>query len=173
MEIPTHPYVGLYGSHSGDWRSSAIERLSKAGITFYDPTDAAWSRIDETNGDRLQPEIDTLVAKQHLGLLSAACVVFHLARRKTRNGVTSDTDVTAALAARCELGFLTGRGIPTFVHIENDVEGRNYLWAQIALYGHMKRCDTLGEAVLASIGYVNAMSENGSNRSFPPGQHKT
>ena len=159
MEIPPPPYVGLYGSHSGDWRAVAIERLNKSGIACYDPTDPAWGRINETTGDRLQPEIDTLVAKQHSGLIGAACVVFHLARRKARDGVTSDTDVTAALAARCELGFLTGRGIRTFVHIEPDVEGRNYLWAQIALYDHMKRCNTLDAAVLDAIAYINAMVE--------------
>ena len=153
MDIPSLPYLGLYGSHSGNWRALAISKLSKAGVPFYDPTDLGWKRINEGNGDLLQHDINVLVAKQHLALVGATCVIFHLARRKTLDGVTSDTDVTAALAARCELGFLTGRGIPTFVHIEPDVEGRNYLWAQLAPYAHMTRCNTLEDATMNAIAY--------------------
>lgn len=112
MDIPPPPYVGLYGSHSGDWRNGAIELLDDARIAYYDPTDLAWRRITASNGDLLQSEVDALVAKQHVGMSSSACVIFHLAR--TRKGETSETEVTTAVAARCELGFLTGRGIRSF-----------------------------------------------------------
>lgn len=150
MEIPEEPYVGLYGSHSGDWREEVSTALATAGVAYYDPTDPGWSGINETNEDARQAEIDALVAKEHRGMNHATCVIFHLGRRKRRSGSPTG-ETTIALASRCELGFLTGRGIPTFVHIKDEVEGRNYLWAQLALYPHMVRCATLEEATARTI----------------------
>lgn len=154
MPIPPPPYVGLYGSHSGDWRDEATGLLEAAGVAFYDPTDPRWQGITEENGDEKQELINLLVAEQHKGLNGATCVVFHLARWETRKGVTDKTQEKAAFAARCEIGFLTGRGIRTFVHVEPDVEGRNYLWAQIALYPHTEKCDSLKSAVHRAITFV-------------------
>ncbi|HSK77594.1 MAG TPA: hypothetical protein VLQ45_14175 [Thermoanaerobaculia bacterium] len=154
MPIPPPPYVGLYGSHSGDWRDEVAGIFEAEGVAFYDPTDPRWKGIDEKNGDEKQELIDLLVAEQHKALNGAACVVFHLARWETRNGVTDKAREKPALAARCEIGFLAGRGIRTFVHVEPDVEGRNYLWAQIALYPHTEKCDSLESAVHSAIAFV-------------------
>lgn len=154
MEIPDPPYVGLYGSHSGPWRDEIAGRFEAAGVAFYDPTDPRWQGITEENGDEKQELIDLLVAEQHKALNGAACVVFHLARWKTGEDTPEKPVETSALAARCEIGFLTGRGIRTFVHIEPDVEGRNYLWAQIALYPHTEKCDSLKSAVDRAVAFV-------------------
>jgi hypothetical protein len=154
MDHPGARYVALYGSQSGDWRDRVTSTLDAAGIASLDPTDAGWHGIDASNSDLRQAEIDALVAQEHLGMIRAACVVFHLARRRVVGGRETG-DTTLALASRCELGFLTGRGIRTFVHLEQDVEGRNYLWAQIALYpGWMTRCATLDEATARAIAFV-------------------
>jgi hypothetical protein len=150
MQIPEAPYVGLYGSHSGDWREGVIAALTSVGVAHYDPTDPGWGGINEANGDARQAELDALVATTHRGMNGAACVIFHIARLKARGGVPTG-ETTMALASRCELGYLTGRGTRTFVHIDADVEGRNYLWAQIAPYPHMTRCVTLDEATAHAI----------------------
>ncbi len=154
------PFVGLYGSHSGDWREVAAKLLDEAGVAWYDPTDARWQDITHENGDAMQWLVDELVAEQHQGMLNATCVIYHLASRveyfdPANAPEPSDSGArVAAPAARCELGFLTGKGIPTFVHIEPDVEGRNYLWAQIKPYPYMVRCATLVEATEEAVAYL-------------------
>jgi hypothetical protein len=156
MELPTAPYVGIYGSQSGDWQDAVKAALDAAGLAWYDPTDEGWAGIDASNGDARQAEIDALVAREHRGLNGAACVVFHLARREVRRLVPTGK-TSASLTSRCEIGYLSGRGIRTFVHIEADVEGRNYLWAQIALYPRwMTRAATLDEATAGAIAFMVA-----------------
>lgn len=160
MPIPDEPFVGLYGSHTGPWRRPVIRKLQQAGIRYFDPTDsAAWSEINDDNGDEKQPQVDELVEKQHQGMLQAQCVVFHLARWRDPADPSGKKDEVCAFAARCELGFLTGRGIPTFVHIDNDVLGRNYLWAEMKLYAHMHRCDSLEDAADQAIAFMEDQAE--------------
>jgi hypothetical protein len=148
MDIPKQPYVALYGSHSGPWRQTCTQLLSANGIAWYDPSDKDWQTISDENGDQMQSVVDRLVAKQQQALLRARCVIFHLS---TPN---SDPANDKSLAARCELGFLMGRGIQTFVHIESDVKGRNYLWAAVSLYAHVSRYGSLANAVHAAIRYM-------------------
>ncbi len=158
-------FVGLYGSQSGDWREACMARLDAAGVEWHDPTDPRWEGITHENGDAMQELIDELVAEQHRGLLDATCAIYHLARKVEYFNASNvpDTDDSgarvAALAARCELGFLTGMGIRTFVHVDPDVEGRNYLWAQMKPYPHMVRCTTLAEATREAIVYMSGMSD--------------
>lgn len=162
--IPRDHFVGLYGSHSGDWRDLPKELLGRAGISWYDPTDSRWQGITHENGDEQQELISDLVAQQHRGMLGAACVIYHLGRRVEYRdpGNVPDPDNSgqevSALAARCELGFLTGKGIQTFAHIEPDVEGRNYLWGQMQPYRHIVRCASLIEAAEQAIAYMDGES---------------
>ncbi len=142
------PYIGLFGIATA-WRSGCIETLEREGIAYFDPTDAAWNHINHDNGDEMQALIDDLVRRQHEGIRGAACVIYHLAARDETTGHPMH-----AYAARCELGFLTGHNIPTFAHIEPDVEGRNYLWAQMKPYSHMHRCETLAQALAAAVAYM-------------------
>jgi hypothetical protein len=99
-------------------------------------------------------------------MLKAGCVIFHLARRKSyyyeENKPNPDDTgkVLTAFAARCELGFLIGRGIQTFVHIEPDVEGRNYLWAAMKNYKHIVRSQCLEGAVGQAIKYVLSLDSS-------------
>ncbi|WP_437723502.1 hypothetical protein [Sorangium sp. So ce861] len=158
MEIPPTPYVAVYGSNSGDWRDGVIAALAAAGLSWFEPSDDGWATIDAASGDARQAEIDALVAREHRGMLGASCVIFHLARRKVVGGAPTG-ETTVALASRCELGFLTGRGIRTFAHVEPDVEGRNYLWAQMALYpGWMTRCASLDDATARAIAFIRSRS---------------
>jgi len=47
---------------------------------------------------------------------------------------------------------MAGRGVETFVHVEPDAQGRNYLWAAVKCYpAHLVRCDSLEEAVRRAI----------------------
>ena len=160
MRIPKKPYVGLYGSHSGDWRSICVRAFNDHQIPYYDPTDLQWKLVSDENGDSYQTLINRLVAKQHRGILNASCVVFHLAREKAyyfeeNKPIPDDTGkILTAFAARCELGFLIGRGIQTFVHIEPNVEGRNYLWAAMKNYPQLTRCHTLEDAIGEAIRYI-------------------
>ena len=159
MRIPIRPYIGLYGSHSGDWRRSCERALKELGIAFYDPTDVRWKSISEATGDRQQSIIDRLVAKQHRGMLRAMCVIHHLAAhvRYADPANRPKPDDTGreipAFAARAELGYLMGRGIRTFSHIEPDVAGRNYFWAAMKDYPHVTRVHTLDEAVELAAAY--------------------
>ena len=148
---PPDAYIGLYGSHSGDWREHCARRFASWGIATFDPTDTdSWARVTDETGDQLQDLVNTLVARQHEGILGASAVVFHLARRWSSVG-PSDPRVHAgdltAFAARAELGFLAGAGIHTWVHIEPDVLGRNYLWALCSLYPSLRRVSSLEEAM--------------------------
>ena len=147
MNIPAAPYVALYGSHSGPWRAECQRALDAANIRWYDPTDPQWAAVTDANGDEQQDLVNRLVAKQHRGMREASCVVFHLASHKEGKAIT-------AFAARCELGFLIGHGIPTFAHIEPGVVGRNYLWAAMKPYPHIVRVQTLAEAVEGAIARV-------------------
>ena len=145
MTMPSHEpgtYVALYGSHGGDWRRYCRALLDRASVHWHDPGDPRWEGITFENGDRHQLLIDELVAEEHKSLLAAGCVVFHLA---------GGPDPPTSLAARYELGLLAGCGIQTFVHIETTALGRNYLWAALKLSPHLFRCQTLQEAVDASI----------------------
>lgn len=163
MEIPLEPYVALYGSHSGDWRDICIKKFKNHNISWYDPTDKEWRGITEENGDSHQTTINRLVAKQHEGILNASCVLFHLAARKSyhykKNKPNPDdtNKKLTAFAARCELGFLIGKGIPTFAYIEPNVEGRNYLWAAMKDYEHMVRAQCLEDAIEHAVRYVSSL----------------
>jgi len=144
MTRPSHPrgtYVALYGSLGAEWRHRAKVLLDAARVPWHDPTDARWEGITRENGDAHQGLINQLVAEEHEALLGASCVVFHLAGN------------TPSLAARFELGMLAGRGLETFVHVEPDAEGRNYVWAVTTLYPHLVRCDSLEEAVRRAIAW--------------------
>lgn len=178
MAIPTSPFIALYGSHSGDWREPIVASLKNQQIAYYDPTDPAWQSINEQNGDDKQADINALVAKQHSALRAATCVIFHLAYYRTEQGIkikTNEQGQAASLtsfAARCELGFLTGLSatlasqqppIPVFVHIEDDTEGRHYLWAQMAMYPHMVRCTTLQAATEQALNYFAKQQANRPN----------
>lgn len=141
MTRPRHPpgtYVGLYGSHGGDWRRRVAALLNEAGVPWHDPTDPRWEGITHETGDRNQARIDELVAEEHEGLAGAACAVFHLA---------GGPDPPASLAARFELGLLAGRGTPTFLHVDPGALGRNYVWAAVKLHRHLASCRSLEEAV--------------------------
>lgn len=145
MSLPPHPpgtYVALYGSTGEAWRQRAKAMLNVATVPWHDPTDGRWQGITHENGDLHQGLIDQLVREEHEGLLGAACVVCHF---------TGGQNAPASLAARFELGLLAGRGIPSFVHVEPEVQGRNYLWAALKLYPHLVRCDSLEEAVRRAI----------------------
>jgi hypothetical protein len=158
MDVPREPYIALYGSHSGDWREALKARLGREGVACYDPTDERWQAINPSNGDERQAEVDAIVAKEHVALRGATCVIFHLARRRRVGGVVHDDQTTLALASRVELGFVTGRGVVTFVHIEPDVEGRNYLWAQMKPYPHLVRCASLDEALDRALATFRALT---------------
>lgn len=158
MKIPQNTYVGLYGSHSGDWRVECAREFKNHRIPWYDPTDKRWGKITDENGDSHQTLINSLVAKQHEGMLNAGCVIFHLAHQKSYRYKKPNPDdtgtVLTAFAARCELGFLIGRGIQTFAHIEPDVVGRNYLWAAMKNYSHVIRCRSLKGAIRRATEYI-------------------
>ena len=152
MSIPQTPYVALYGTHSGDWRTTCSDLLSANSINWYNSVDERWKNITEKNGDQMQSVIDNLVAKQQEALLRSACVVFHLSSHYFADTGRNGTE--RSLAARCELGFLIGTGIRTFAHIEPDAEGRNYLWAAMKASPLMFRCGTLNDAINAAITYM-------------------
>lgn len=159
MSLPSKPFIALYGSHLGDWRAPLVARLAREGIAYHDPTDAGWQPINEHHGDAEQATIDALVAREHQGMVDATCVVFYLARRARRRGPDGeDVELTTlSFASRCELGFLTGRGVLTFVYIEPDFEGRNYLWAQIKPYPNVVRCASLDDALDRAIAAFRAL----------------
>ena len=145
MTRPSHPagtYVGLYGSLGEDWRCRAKALLDVARVPWHDPSDSRWQGITLENGDQHQALINELVAEEHEGLLKAGCVVYQL---------TGGSEPPSSLAARFELGLLTGRGIDTFVHVEPEALGRNYIWAAVKQYPHLVRCDSVEEAVQRAI----------------------
>jgi hypothetical protein len=150
VEIPSEPFVALYGSNSGDWREQVATALRHASVAFFDPLEPRWASIDTANGDAMQALVDELVDREHRALEQARCAIFHVARAVVVKGEATG-DTVAALASRVELGFLAGRGIAAFVHVEPDVEGRNYLWAVCRRYPHLERCDSLVAATDAAI----------------------
>lgn len=139
---PVSGYVGLFGSHGGDWRRRCVTRLDAAGVPWHDPSDPRWDGITHDTGDRQQELIDELVAEEQEALLGARCVIFHLA---------GGPEPPPSLAARFELGLLAGRRIPTFVHVEPSALGHNYLWAATERYPHFASCASLEEAVDGAI----------------------
>lgn len=154
MTLPSHPtgtYVALYGSHGEDWRRRARLRLDAANVRWHDPTDSRWEGITHENGDQHQQLIDQLVDEEHRGLLGAGCVIYQL------------TGGQPSLAARFELGLLSGKGIETFVYVEPEALGRNYIWAALRLYPHLVRCDSLEEAVQRAIARMTSAAAP-----FPP-----
>ncbi|MCY1083647.1 nucleoside 2-deoxyribosyltransferase domain-containing protein [Archangium lansingense] len=145
MTRPAHPagsYVGLFGSAGEDWRRRAKVLLDAANVPWHDPSDPRWQGITHENGDQHQVLINKLVAEEHQGLLRAGCVVYQL---------TGGSEPPASLAARFELGLLAGRGLITFVHVEPEALGRNYIWAVLKQYPHLVRCDSLEDAVQRAI----------------------
>ncbi|PTL85910.1 nucleoside 2-deoxyribosyltransferase domain-containing protein [Vitiosangium sp. GDMCC 1.1324] len=148
MTRPAHPagtYVALYGSVGEDWRRRARALLDAANIPCHDPTDPRWRGITHENGDQHQELIDQLVAEEHDGLLGAGCVIFHL---------VGGPEAPPSLAARFELGLLAGRGIATFVHVDPDAPGRNYIWAAIKRHPHLVRCDSVEDAARQAISHI-------------------
>lgn len=145
---PEAPYVGLYGSHGGDWRQRCRRLLDEAGVPWHDPSDPRWEDITHETGDRHQHLIDDLVAEELTALHDAACVIFHLGGRGEGEDGAEEREPPAALASRFELGVLAGlRTLPTFVHVDRTARGRNYLWAALHLYPNLHRCDSLEQAV--------------------------
>lgn len=161
MHIPRRPYVALYGSHAGDWRSPLVARFERENIGWFDPTQDGWSLVDSSNGDGLQGLIDGLVAHEHEGLRRAACVVFYVAKRK-RVGGCDTGETTMSLASRCEFGWLIARATPTFFYVEPDVDGRNYLKAAALSSPAMHRCDSLDEALDRAVGFMRALTDGRS-----------
>lgn len=115
-----------------------MDLFDRHGVSRHDPSDPRWNEITHENGDSNQNLINRLVAEEHEGLRQASCVVFHL-------------EGSESLAARSELGFLAGRGTPTFVHVDPATKGRNYVWALVELYESLERCETLEEACRRAI----------------------
>jgi hypothetical protein len=153
MQIPPTPYVALYGSNSGDWRVPVVSALDDARVHWFDPTTPEWDAINWENGDALQPTIDRLVQREQDALEGAACVLWYIARRVRRDGQETG-ETTIALASRLELGVVLGRGSPTFVVIEDDVVGRNYLRAVVRRFGAKAiMCESLDEATSRVIAF--------------------
>ena len=150
MTPPIHPrgtYVALYGSHGAEWRSRAKVLLDAAKVPWHDPSDARWEGITHENGDAHQALIDQLATEEQDALLRAGCAVVHFAGNRP------------SLAARFELGVLAGRGVRAFVHVEPDVQGRNYIWAAVRYHHpHLERCDSLEEAVRRAIEHMGGAS---------------
>lgn len=152
MEIPSGPYVALYGSNSGDWRSAITPRLDAANIAWFDPTNDEWNDVHGSNGDALQEKIDRLVKREQDALLRARCAIWHIGKRVTVNGADTGK-TTEAYACRLELGVLLGRGLKTWVVIEDDVTGRNYLRAAVATYASATLCKSDEEAAERAVAW--------------------
>lgn len=154
MPLPRHPrgtYVGLFGSHGGDWRERCAEQLQAEGIPCHDPTDDRWSPVNHENGDRYQDLIDDLVSEQNQAILGSRCVVFHLAGKPD-----DDSEAPESLAARFELGLLSGRGIPTFVYLgdgttDYGLRGHNYLLAAVEPFSSVVVCPSLEDATRRAV----------------------
>lgn len=155
MEIPYgKQFVALYGNNADSWRTDiVIPILKKYNIPYFDPKNKGWENICEENGDEKQDLIDSLVEREHEALLNCKCVIFYLCKQVKQNKIPVDGWKTYSLASRVEIGFLTGAGIKTFVFVEPDVEGRNYIWAQMKPYSNMVRCNSLEDATIKAINY--------------------
>lgn len=152
MDIPSAPYVALYGSNSGDWRKAVTPALDAANIPWFDPTNDEWDGIDWHNGDALQAKIDRLVKREQDALLGARCAIWHIGKRI----IEADVDTgktTEAFASRLELGVLLGRGLKTWVVVEDDVTGRNYLRAAVAAHPSASLCSNDQEAAERTIAW--------------------
>lgn len=144
MAIPRRPFVGLFGSHIGAWRSGVAADLTAAGVASFDPTDPRWKRIRESTGDALQPLVDRLVAKQLRAIEASACIVFFIGGDD--GGRDGRKTCLHSPAARCELGLLAALAKPTFAYVEPTAIGRNYLWALMRRHPTLVRCDGLAQA---------------------------
>ena len=156
--IPSVPFVGLYGSHSSPWRAECIRQLDVQGVAWFDPTDERWDDISFESGAQNRPLIAELVKNEIEALRQAACVVLHFAAAlgpdDRRSG--KDLPVSPSLASRFELGLLAGLGTPTFLHVEAQVLGRDYLWAAANLHENIIDCKSLDQAVQSAISIVGA-----------------
>ena len=149
MQIPTEPFVGLFGNWQREgsgtpWRADAARRFTREGFAWFDPTQSGWTGLDESNGDALQSRIDALVAHEQEALTRCACAVMYIVTPPLRpDGTAPETP----LASRVELGELVQMVTPTFVFLGADVKGRNYLRAVIARAPHVTLCNSLDDAL--------------------------
>lgn len=160
-ELPTRPFVGLFGNHNNNWRKWVKKVLERNGIgenQVYDSTQDGWKVINDENGDAMQRWIDELVARQHEAMKAASCLIFSMDSR-TRTWDLSNLSASASvpapseeggniLATRCELGWLAGIKKRTFVWVPDDLQGRNYLRAVIKLYPILVPVDNLYTACI-------------------------
>lgn len=148
-EIPTKPYIGLFGNHHNNWLKWVMRVLDCQGVSanqIYDSTDRGWRIVNDLNGDELQDWITELVKRQHAAMSQATCIIFSMDTRNriwNLDNLTEDFAVPTAIddamgsifAARCELGWLAGKEkVKTFVWIPDDLVGRNYLRSVVTLY---------------------------------------
>lgn len=153
-KMSTNHYVGLYGSFIGNWCEIVQTKLDDANIKYHNLISSEWNGITESNGDEKQQQIDSLVSQELDGILGASCVLLHLERQEKRNGQLIEA-TSLSLASHCEIGFLAGRKIDTFLHIEPDVAGRNYLWAFAKQHSAIITiCSSLDEAIEQSINFM-------------------
>ncbi len=152
MDTPSAAYVALYGSNSGDWRTVVTRALDAKGIAWFDPTNDEWNAIHSHNGDALQATIDRLVKREQDALLGARCAIWHIGRTIRERGADTGK-TTEAFASRLELGVLLGRGLKTWVVVERDVTGRNYLRAAVSAHASAELCESDEEAVERAIAW--------------------
>ena len=148
--------IGLYGSMLGNWRQEVITRLNSEKIGYFDPTNSKWSEINDSNRDEKQEIIDSLVADQQEQIRKSSCIIFYLA-----NGHKESGKAHLSLSSRSELGFLIGAKKQTFLYIEPDFTGRNYLWAMAKLHPDtVTICASLKEATEKAIEFVKEEQKN-------------
>lgn len=152
MEVPAVPYIALYGSNNGAWRAPVTAMLDREGIAWFDPTNDEWDSIDWSNGDTLQPTIDRLVKREQDALLGARCALWHIGRT-IFDGDKPTEKSTEAFASRLELGVLLGRGMKTWVVVDDDVTGRNYLRAAVRAHAMAVLCANDREAAGQAIAW--------------------
>jgi hypothetical protein len=152
VNVPSAPYIALYGSNTGAWRAKITPLFDAAQIPWFDPTNNEWDAINWSNGDRLQPTIDRLVKREQDALLGARCALWHIGRT-IFEGDTPTEKTTEAFASRLELGVLLGRGLKTWVVIEDDVTGRNYLRAAVAAHASAELCTDDRDAVKRAVAW--------------------
>ncbi len=147
---PGFRYLCLLGSVGSAWRTTAHAFCEQRRIPCHDTLDPAWESISHENGDARQGEIDALVAKQQQ-LIAGAAAVYYQLDAQDEKGIP-----LAAHAARCELGYLTGIQKPTFVYIDPNVIGRNYLKAQARHHDHIHIFESGPAALEAACAFVHA-----------------
>uniref|UniRef100_A0A7S2QSN1 TIR domain-containing protein n=1 Tax=Chlamydomonas chlamydogama TaxID=225041 RepID=A0A7S2QSN1_9CHLO len=150
MQLPSRPYVALYGSNTEyKWRVEAAARLQAHGVPCYDPADQRWQQVTEQTGDQQQRLVDELVTVQRHALTHAACVLFHMARVEGNSP-----------AARFELGMLSCMPqLPVFLHVAPDTLGRNYVWAQARLSPNFQTFETMDHALDAVMDWYGKLGK--------------